>query len=137
MFYTIITAATVLATLGITFNYIAHLGTIVKIGKDGEQEGMTVQAAMTRFFFATAIIELVPLALIIITYVSVERPDTGLPTIPLVIIFAAMIFGITQVAMRMKQDVPPELKNQVRSFSLLAMQLITSIPIIAIIFIFI
>ncbi|MGD7046534.1 hypothetical protein [Jeotgalibacillus proteolyticus] len=137
MFYILITAATVIATLGITFNYIAHLGTIVKIGNEGEQHGMTVQAAMTRFFFATVIIELVPLAIIIITYITVERPDTGLPVIPLVVIFAAMIFGIIQVATRMRQPVPEEMKNQVRSFSLLAMQLITSIPIIALIFLFI
>ncbi|KIL48592.1 hypothetical protein [Jeotgalibacillus campisalis] len=137
MFYIIITAATVIATLGITFNYIAHLGTIVKIGNEGEQHGMTVQAAMTRFFFATALIELVPLAIIIITYITVERPDTGIPVIPLVIIFTAMIFGIIQVITRMKQPVPAEMKNQVRSFSLLAMQLITSIPIIALIFLFI
>ncbi|MDG5472813.1 hypothetical protein P6709_13760 [Jeotgalibacillus sp. ET6] len=137
MFYILITAATVIATLGITFNYIAHLGTIVKIGNEGEQHGMTVQAAMTRFFFATIIIELVPLAIIIITYITVERPDTGLPVIPLVVIFAAMIFGIIQVATRMRQPVPEEMKNQVRSFSLLAMQLITSVPIIALIFLFI
>ncbi|MEW9503067.1 hypothetical protein [Jeotgalibacillus marinus] len=137
MFYTIITVATVLATLAITFNYIAHLGTIVKIGKEGEQEGMTIQAAMTRFFFATVIIELVPISVIIITYVTLNRPDIGVPTIPLVIIFTAMIFGIIQVATKMKQDVPPEIKNQIRSFSLLTMQLITSVPIIAIIFLFI
>ncbi|PPA70537.1 hypothetical protein [Jeotgalibacillus proteolyticus] len=137
MFYTIITVATVLATLGITFNYIAHLGTIVKIGKEGEQQGLSIQGAMTRFFFATAIIELVPLAVIIITYITVERPDAGTPVLPLVIIAAAMFFGVSQVLMRMRQPMPEEIKKQVRSFSLLTTQLITSIPIIAVVFMFI
>ncbi|KIL52216.1 hypothetical protein [Jeotgalibacillus soli] len=137
MFYIIVTIAAVLAAIGITFNYIAHLGTIVKIAREGEQEGMGVQAVMTRFFFATVLIEMIPIAIIIISFLLLDRPAEGIPTVPLVIILAAMIFGIIQVATRMKQDVPDEMKNQVRSFSLLSMQLITSVPIVAIIFMFI
>lgn len=137
MAFYIIAIAAAVATLGITFNYIAHLGSIIKTAEGRGDEGMTVQTLLTRFFFSTMIIELVPLAVIVLVYALMERPDTGLPVIPLIIIIGSAIFGVMQVLMRMRQDVPAEAKGQVRSFSLISMQLITSMPLIAMIFLFI
>ncbi|MBM7579446.1 hypothetical protein [Jeotgalibacillus terrae] len=137
MVYYVIAIAAAVAALGITFNYIAHLGTVIKTAEGRGDEGMTVSAVLTRFFFSTMIIELVPIVIMLLAYVLMDRPDNGLPVIPLIIILAAAAFGVTQVLIRMNQQVPAEVKGQVRSFSLISIQLITSMPLVALIFLFI
>lgn len=137
MVYYVIAIAAAIAALGITFNYIAHLGTVVKTAEGRGEQGMTVSTVLTRFFFSTMIIELVPIVVMILAYVLMDRPDNGLPVIPLLIIVAATIFGVMQVLTRMNQQVPAEVKGQVRSFSLISMQLIISMPLVAVIFLFI
>ncbi|TFD95304.1 hypothetical protein [Jeotgalibacillus sp. R-1-5s-1] len=133
----IIAICTAVIALGITFNYIAHLGTMVKTAEGRGEQGMTVSTVITRFMFSTMLIELIPIVIIVLSFVLLDSPTGGFPVIPIVIMVGATVFGAVQILIRMKQDVPAEARGQVRSFSMIAMQLVITAPLVGLIFLFI
>ncbi|WP_227396515.1 hypothetical protein [Jeotgalibacillus aurantiacus] len=133
----IIAICTAVIALGITFNYIAHLGTMVKTAEGRGEQGMTVGTVITRFMFSTMLIELIPIVIIVLSFVLLDSPSEGFPAIPIVIMVGATVFGAVQILIRMKQDVPAEARGQVRSFSMIAMQLVITAPLVGLIFLFI
>ncbi|MFD2627979.1 hypothetical protein [Oceanobacillus kapialis] len=90
-----------------------------------------------KFFMGVAISEAIPLLLIIYGYINLEPVDSIQELyIPGIIILFIMAYAIFFIFLQKNVDVTPEAKPTVQSFTFISIALAMSVPIIALVSLF-
>ncbi|WP_010648290.1 hypothetical protein [Oceanobacillus massiliensis] len=127
----IFAAAAVIAVIGIII--------VFKINLDKIKENPNLmEKAQTNFFIGVAISESLPLILIIYAFINIQEEPVPVDElyIPALIVIMMMVFAAFFIFLQQKVDVEEGQKQQVISFSMIALALANSIPIIALVMMF-
>ncbi|WP_337017457.1 hypothetical protein [Oceanobacillus massiliensis] len=127
----IFAAAAVIAVIGIII--------VFKINLDKIKENPDLmEKAQTNFFIGVAISESLPLILIIYAFINIQEEPVPVDElyIPALIVIMMMVFATFFIFLQQKVDVEEGQKQQVISFSMIALALANSIPIIALVMMF-
>ncbi|MBP2076179.1 hypothetical protein [Oceanobacillus polygoni] len=124
------TAAAIIAVIGILIVFKVNLD---KIKEDPEQ----VAKAQSNFFIGVAIIEILPLIMIVFALIHAVPLPIEEIYIPAFIIIILMAFAMFFIFLQRKVDVEEDRKQAVNQFSIIAIALANAIPIIALVLMFI
>jgi F0F1-type ATP synthase membrane subunit c/vacuolar-type H+-ATPase subunit K len=118
---------------------IAVIGILLIFKRQVEQikeDPSRVGVAQQNFFIGTAIIEIVPILLLIYGIVNLETVPVEEIYVPVVIVALLMVFSVFFILLQRAVDVDEESKQPVTTFSFVAIAMANAIPLIAIVFLF-
>ncbi|MFC4025007.1 hypothetical protein ACFOUV_14530 [Oceanobacillus longus] len=124
------TVAAVIAVIGIMVVFKINID---KMKENPEQFGK----AQNNFFIGVALSESIPIILIVFGLINAEPVPMEELYIPAAIVIMMMVFAAFFIFLQRNVDVAEDQKQQVNSFSLIALMLANAIPIIALVMMFI
>jgi MFS family permease len=137
--------ATIIAVFGILFafkNLMAHVRE--KIEKGQEVSGESLQQEQTRFFIKVAMVEAIPILLIVFGFMQIEQINVQAHNtlLQILIIVGIVIFAFIQILF-LKRDmvgqhdpISPESKTLVNTLMMIGLAMVSAIPIVSIVAIF-
>jgi hypothetical protein len=133
--------ATIIAVFGILVSFKKRMGYIQsKIEERQVFSIETFQKEQTRFFISIAIVEAVPIFLIVYGFIQIEQSygQTFNIILPLIIIITILIIALVYLLVIRRDtlgmgEIPKESRNIVNTFVLIAAGLISAFPAISVI----
>jgi MFS family permease len=137
--------ATVIAVLGILFafkNMMSHVRE--KLEKGQEIRGESIQQEQTRFFIKVAMVEAIPILLIVYGFMQIEhiQEQNYNTLLPILIIICVVIFALIQILF-LKRDmvgqhdpISTESNTLVNTLMMIGLAMVSAIPIVSIVAIF-
>ena len=122
-------AAAVIAVIGIMFVFKINLD---KIKEDPKQR----DKAQQNFFLGVALIESIPLILVVVGLINAEPVPIEDLYLPMAIVILMMIFAAFFVFLQRNVDAREAQKQQVNTFSIIALMMANAIPLIALVMMF-
>ncbi|MFC4402046.1 hypothetical protein [Gracilibacillus xinjiangensis] len=133
------TIAAIIAGIGILINFKNLMRKIIQRIEQDDFDLQGVQKDQSRYFLFVALIEVIPILLIVLGFVTMEdsRLTFGGKLIPIMIIIGILIFAIAQI-WSVNQEVPKEKvsdteKNWIRTTAFIGFATIYAIPFLSII----
>ncbi len=131
--------AAVIAVIGILAvfrNYMGKLQGIIEADKDMDMGA--IGREQTQFFIKVAMVEVVPIMLIVLGFLFMDSTGEYNPLIPIVIIVAVLLFALLQVFnirrnMIGYNEAPTQIQPIVTTMCFIGVAFMTAFPIIAII----
>ncbi|WP_058305784.1 hypothetical protein [Gracilibacillus massiliensis] len=138
------TISALVAGLGILFAFKRLMKGLTYRIKRNEFHYKGLQKDQIRFFIQIALIEAIPIFLIILGFTFMEEADTSIISLvfPLLIILAVIIYSLIEIkkakgeVVAEAEKLNPQEQSYVRSLSLIGYMTILGIPILAIVAIF-
>jgi MFS family permease len=134
--------ATIIAVFGILFafkNLMAHIRE--KIEKGQEVRGESIQQEQTRFFIKVAMVEAIPILLIVFGFMQIGQIDEQAHNtlLPILIILGIVSFAFIQILF-LKRDmvghydpISSESKTLVNTLIMIGLAMVSAIPIVSIV----
>ncbi|WP_431800869.1 hypothetical protein [Halobacillus andaensis] len=139
----IFVAASLMAVVGIVFCFKKFMNDIQrKMDNKTPIRADAIQKENSRFFISVAIVEIIPVILIVIGFLMIESLSEALSgteaALPLIIIATIFIFGVINMALTSKETLAAgtgenEEKQTISNFTFIGIALTSSIPIISVI----
>ncbi|WP_087973594.1 hypothetical protein [Oceanobacillus rekensis] len=123
-------AAAVIAVIGIMIVFKINMD---KIKENPEQ----LENAQQKFFIGVAMSESIPILLVIFALINAEPVPVEDLYLPMAIVILMMVFAAFFIFLQRNVDVEKAQKQQVNTFSMIALMLANAIPIIALVMMFI
>ncbi|WP_078546194.1 hypothetical protein [Litchfieldia alkalitelluris] len=136
--------ATAIAVFGILTVFKALMANVQsKLEEEQEIKGESLQKEQSKFFIKVIMVETIPILLIVVGFSQIGQPDIGDIQLffPLIIIVAIFIYAVTNLFIVRKETInygepSQETKNFINTFLFIAIALLSSIPTISIVGIF-
>lgn len=119
-------AAALLAGVGIMIVFKINLDKV----KDNPENA---EKAKNNFFIGTAIVETIPIVLIVFALINATDYSMQEVYVPISIIIATMVFSLFFIFLQRRVDVDEESRRTVNSFAIVALALSNSIPLVSLI----
>ena len=132
--------ASLIAVIGVVvaFKQLVHqVGEMIDRG-DTINEGV-LQAQMTRFFMKVAIIEAIPIILIVLGFMQIgESTGDSNQMIPLTIILLIFVFGIINVMLSknglfIRKEIDSSTRSSLNMLNFIGIAFVSSVPLISVI----
>jgi F0F1-type ATP synthase membrane subunit c/vacuolar-type H+-ATPase subunit K len=135
--------AAIIAVFGIIFAFKKMAGGIeTKLENNEPLNQGSLQKEFTRFFITIAIVEVIPILLLVLGFAQMEGLFTQTTNqgimLPLSLVFLTLLFGIGNVLLtrsRLLNDHDPsnESRNMINTITFIGMGMVSSIPIVSIV----
>lgn len=134
--------ATVIAVFGILISFKNMMEYVQgRIEQGQEISGESMQREQTRFFVKVAIVEAIPILLIVYGFMQIEQivDQTYNMLLPLLIIVGVLIFAFIQILF-LKRDIigrndviSTESENLINTFMMIGLAMVAAIPIVSVV----
>jgi F0F1-type ATP synthase membrane subunit c/vacuolar-type H+-ATPase subunit K len=134
--------ATIIAVFGVLFSFNRMMGEVQKRVKIGQTvNGESFQKEQTKFFISVAIVEAIPILLIVFGFMQIGliEEETYNTLLPLLIIVGIIIFALIQI-LTLRRDLVTErnslstdMTNLINTHLMIGLAMVSAIPIVSIV----
>jgi F0F1-type ATP synthase membrane subunit c/vacuolar-type H+-ATPase subunit K len=133
--------AAIIADVGILYSFRKLISPIQANIEEGKEINMeTFQKEQTRFFIRVAVVEAIPILLIVFGFAQIEQYVGTINVLfPLAIIIAVFLFAVIRVftirrdSVGFKNEAPESTKNLVNTYVFIGIALLSAIPLVSVV----